>query len=86
MLFFTVTRFPASVHIIDVDTSAEKKKSEEEGFTQRGTLTKLHHSPVTTVSVILLLQCDYYNWGHFSRQSWLIVRKKNSKLLEALKI
>lgn len=24
-LFFTVTRFPASVHIIDVDASAEKK-------------------------------------------------------------
>ena len=69
MLFFTVTRFPASVHIIDVDVSAEKKVRRR-GVYEKG-LTKLHHHhlPVTTVSVILLLQCDYYNWGHFSRQS-----------------
>ena len=35
MLFFTVTRFPASVHIIDVDASAEKK------FRRRGVYAKL---------------------------------------------
>ena len=69
MLFFTVTRFPASVHTIDVDASAEKKIQKKRGLRKVKGLTKLHHSPVTTVSVILLLQCDYYNWGHFSRQS-----------------
>ena len=42
MLFFTVTRFPASVHIIDVNASAEKK-SEEEGFKQRGSLSCIIH-------------------------------------------
>ena len=35
MLFFTVTRFPVSVHIIDVDASAEKK------FRRRGVYAKL---------------------------------------------
>ena len=52
MLFFTVTRFPVSVHIIDVDASAEKKVRRR-GVYAKG-LTKLHPSPVTTVSVILL--------------------------------
>ena len=32
MLFFTVTRFPASVHIIDVDASAEKKSQKKRGL------------------------------------------------------
>ena len=47
MLFFTVTRFPASVHIIDVDASAEKKVRRR-GVYEKG-LTKLHHHhlPVT---------------------------------------
>ena len=103
MLFFTVTRFPASVHIIDVDASAEKKVRRR-GVYVKG-LTKLHiiihrwplwassyfYSATTITGATSVDKVDWsLKENNKFLEGWLWANqqlvKKNSKLLEALKI
>ena len=103
MLFFTVTRFPASVHTTDVDASAEKK------FRRRGVYAKLkgwlsciiHQWPLwassyfySATTITGATSVDKVDWSLKENnkflESWLWANqqlvKKDSKLLEALKI
>ena len=102
MLFFTVTRFPASVHIIDVDASAEKQFRRRVYAKLKGWLSFIIHQwPLwassyfySATTITGATSVDKVDWSLKENnkflESWLWANqqlvKKNSKLLEALRI